>query len=317
MAEVSWAHWALNNPLPAQIQTIHFHHSSLTHLLICFCVFQWPSSWVPKHLHYVLLLPEVATIQQHRWVYAVSCSASIAVATLTGHLPLSMTHYEVLTMFYHSAMPKASLMAFNSTNGLNSPCPSAVSVTCHVYSIQELSTFGVLLRYDMTNQWIYSYAFYFMVVHDTVGALQHSAQNPTMPKKVCVDFLLVGGDIALILLLSSTGIWQPPSYHFIPKKWMSCTSPLTLLCFMVKLALRKIWTIVFPFSKTCFDVLPHTITTSMYCMNFGASSYSIKVWISPWQMGLSFHPWNSPLQVHWAPIQMKANCVLCSATEGI
>lgn len=98
---------------------------------------------------------------------------------------------------------------------------------------------------------------------------------------------------------------------------MSCASLLTLLCFMVKLSLRKIWTIVFPFSKTCFNVLPHAITTSMYCMNFRASPCSIKVWISPWQIiGLYFHPWNSQLQARWTPIQ-KANCVLRSATKGI
>lgn len=38
-------------------------------------------------------------------------------------------------------------------------------------------------------------------------------------------------------------IWQHQSCHFIPKNWISCAGPLTLLCFMAKSSVRRIWTI--------------------------------------------------------------------------
>lgn len=88
--------------LPAQIQTSHFSCISLPHLLIWFYIFQWPSSWVWKHLHDAVLQPAAVFCHNSATqvqLCAVSCSVSIAVSTLTGSLPLSMTHYKVLAIF--------------------------------------------------------------------------------------------------------------------------------------------------------------------------------------------------------------------------
>jgi len=45
-------------------------------------------------------------------------------------------------------------------------------------------------------------------------------------------FFFVGGDIAVILLITSVEIWQCPSCHLIPKNWISRADLLTLLLFM-------------------------------------------------------------------------------------
>jgi len=141
-------------------------------------------------------------------------------------------------------------------------------------------------------------------------------QKPTTPKQASV--LLVGEDTAVMLLMTSIGIWQRPSCHFIPKNWISCASPLTLLCLMAKPAFRRVWTIFFPFSKTSSTVSPHTMMSLMYCTCSGASPFCSAVWISPWQMvGLCFHSWGSWLQVYWTPLQVKANCGLHSAAKGM
>lgn len=60
------------------------------------------------------------------------------------------------------------------------------------------------------------------------------------------SFLLVGGDIAVILLITSLRVWKHPPCHFVPKNWISCAGSLTLLCFMAKLVFRMIWIIFFP-----------------------------------------------------------------------
>lgn len=102
---------------------------------------------------------------------------------------------------------------------------------------------------------------------------------------------------------------------------MSCASPLTLLSFMAKWAFRKTWTVVFPFSKICFDVLPHTIMTFMLLHVFW--SFTVFQCSLDWSMAddrAVFPPLeHTPrqLQVHWTPIQMKANCVLHSAAKRI
>lgn len=50
-------------------------------------------------------------------------------------------------------------------------------------------------------------------------------------------------------LITSIQIWQHPSCYFIPKNCISWAGPLTLLCFIAKLAFRWIWIILFPFFK--------------------------------------------------------------------
>ena len=143
-------------------------------------------------------------------------------------------------------------------------------------------------------------------------------QNPTTQKKACTSFLLVGGDIAAILLMTSIGIWWHPSWHFIPKNWISCAGPLTLLCLIAKLAFRRVWIIFSPFTETSSAVLPHTMILSMYCRCWGNSPFSSAVWMSPWQMlGLCFHPRGNRFQVCWTPLQMKTNCDLHSAAKRI
>ena len=63
------------------------------------------------------------------------------------------------------------------------------------------------------------------------------------PRKACVSFLLVGGDIAVILLMTLLGIWCHPSCHFTPRNWISRAGPLTLLLLMAKPAPSRIWMI--------------------------------------------------------------------------
>jgi len=74
-------------------------------------------------------------------------------------------------------------------------------------------------------------------------------QKSTVQKKACVSFLLVGGDITVISLITTIGIWQLWFCCFIPRNWVSCAGPLILLCFMSKLTFKRIWTIFFLFSK--------------------------------------------------------------------
>lgn len=132
--EVSWAHWALNNPpllLPAQIQMSHFNCNSLTHLLIWFYLFQWPSSWVQTHLRDAVLQPEAvfchnsATQKGLTLYYFHCCNHPRRIFATINDSLWSIGHS-------YSAMSKASLMALRATNWLNLPCLSAVSVACHV-----------------------------------------------------------------------------------------------------------------------------------------------------------------------------------------
>lgn len=128
------------------------------------------------------------------------------------------------------------------------------------------------------------------------------------PRKACVSFLLVGGDIAVILLMTSVGIWHRPSCHFTPRNWISWAGPLTFLLLMVNPASRRVWMIFSPFSNTSTAVFPHTMMSLMYCRCSGASPFSSAAWISPWQMvGLCFHPWGRRFQVYCTPLQVKAN----------
>jgi len=60
-----------------------------------------------------------------------------------------------------------------------------------------------------------------------------------MPKKAFVSFWLVDEDIAVILSVTSTGIWQCPSCHLFPKNWISRAGHLTLLLFMEKNSFQK------------------------------------------------------------------------------
>lgn len=88
-------------------------------------------------------------------------------------------------------------------------------------------------------------------------------QKPTASRKVCISFLLVCGDKAAILVTTSIVMWWCPSYHVIPKNWISWAGLLTLLCFMTKPVFRMIWTVFSPFSKISSAVFPYMIL-SMY-----------------------------------------------------
>jgi len=143
--------------------------------------------------------------------------------------------------------------------------------------IQNCSSSGSLLRKGLHSvcDWL------------GIGILQKS----TTPKKSYVSFLLVGADIAALLLSTSIGIWRCPSCHFIPKSWISCACPSVSLHFMAKPAFRRIWVIFSPFSKTSSAVLPHTMKSSMHSRCTWASPFSSSFYTSPWQMvGLCFHP---------------------------
>ena len=124
--------------------------------------------------------------------------------------------------------------------------------------------------------------------------LQHGTcilQKSTTPRKVCVSFLQMGGDMAVIALITPAGMWQCPPWHFIPRNRISCVGFFTLFHLIVKPACRKFWIILSPFLETSPAVLPHTIMSSMYCMCSGAPLFSNTVWINLWQIiGLCLPP---------------------------
>lgn len=135
-------------------------------------------------------------------------------------------------------------------------------------------------------------------------------QKPTASRKVCISFLLVCGDKAAILVTTSIVMWWCPSYHVIPKNWISWAGLLTLLCFMTKSVFRMIWTVFSPFSKISSAMFPY-MTLSMYlkCSHpFPVQPGSVQGKLcgcAPTPVG-----W-----VYWTSLQMKANCGLHSAVE--
>jgi len=142
--------------------------------------------------------------------------------------------------------------------------------------------------------------------------------KPTMPRKTCVSFLIVSGEIAAVLLIIFIGIWQCPSCHFAPKKWIPCAGHLTLLLFMAKPDFRRIWTIFFTFLKKIFYcVAPHdnVINVLKVFCSFTPFHCSLD---QPMANGrAAFPPWGSWFQVYWTPLQVRANCGLYSAAKGI
>ena len=103
--------------------------------------------------------------------------------------------------------------------------------------------------------------------HITTSCLIYTnKQEFTSIKLMYTHILLVGGDMAVILLTTSVQMCQHPSCHFISRNWISCAGPFTLFCLIAKPACRRIWIICSPFSKTSLAVLPHTVMSSMYML---------------------------------------------------
>ena len=124
-------------------------------------------------------------------------------------------------------------------------------------------------------------------------------------------------ETAVVLLITSVGVWWRLSCHFILKNWIPCAGPLTLLSFIAKPALERIKRNL-SFSNTSSTALPYTMMSSIYCRCLGASPGSSAVCGSPWwTIGLCSHAWGSWFQVYWIPLRVKANCGLHCAARGI
>jgi len=160
-----------------QIYLSHFSSTGLVHLLVVLIFFSGRTfGYVNIYMRPLqpsspLRQQYLSTVQWLRWVCHCTaiCSAFIAVIT-----PIGGGHYPGVSVevkhghFSCSLVSKASWMAFTAANWLHSSYP-AVSVTCHVGSIQQPSTSDAFPQCDRTHQWTRHAASYSLLLYCTVG----------------------------------------------------------------------------------------------------------------------------------------------------